>query len=251
MYAKIFGVLVALAFFTQTASAQHGGHGGGGGGHGGGAHYGGGAVHYGGGYGGGYYGGGYHNGYYHNNFYGGIGFGFPLYGGLGYGLGGGYPYYGGAGYPYYGGAGYPYLNSDPGYYNAIPYSSSGYSVPDSSSYYTPAPAIVPNTQLIPDPSLNTPNTPPNSEPIPINNNSPAQTGSTTVTIVAPAGMEVSFDDKPGQKSGNGWVYTASGLQAGKTYTMKIKARWGQNGSAEVPLQVTAGGNVSVDLSALR
>jgi uncharacterized protein (TIGR03000 family) len=86
MYLRILGVLAAITLATQTASAQHGGHGGG-------VHMGGighvGVAHD---FHGGYHDN-FHNGYYHNGFHTFVYPGFGFYGGFGYPVYGG-DYYG-------------------------------------------------------------------------------------------------------------------------------------------------------------
>jgi uncharacterized protein (TIGR03000 family) len=245
MFKHVLSATLALFLSTGTIYAQHGhsgGHsGGGGGGHGswsGGGGYRGGYGGYG-GYGRGYGGyGGYGRGYYGG--YG--GWGYPFYG-FGYGLGGyGLGGYGGG---YYGGSSYPYYDySDGSYYGT-------YGAPDTttvlpySSGYTPA---------LTDPHAPTTieignGTPTNANRI----NSPA---SATVTVIAPQGGQVWFNDTLSPpKTGSKYVFTSDKLDAGKTHVVNIKARWqdasGKDWSHSIPLKVEAGDNLTVDLTKIQ
>ena len=238
MSRRILVTLIGLALATQTASAQKGGHGGGG--HGGGGH--GGGIHGGGGH---YYGG--HGGYYHGGYggryYGGYGF-YPFFG-----LGIGYPYYSGygLGYPSYSGFGLGGYGQGYYGYGGWPYSWD-YDYPQSSGYYSVAPAVYPDTTIVPY----TPATPelvPAAGIVPARSSAPA-----TVRLTGPAGTRVWFDGKAVQANSGQWTYTTPTLEPGKTYTVNARARWSQDGqdqTIDLPLGVVAGDDLTVDLTRIR
>jgi uncharacterized protein (TIGR03000 family) len=211
MYLRILGVLAAITLATQTASAQHGGHGGGGhmGGaaHVGGAHVGG--IGHVGGYGGHYYGYGGH--------YGGYGLGYPAFG-----------FYGGFGYPVYGGD----------YYGSGVLSYPSYYYDPNTVGYPVAPST-PNVVVPP------------SQPVPSAAAATALSGTATLTAIVPEGGQVWFNDTLTQSGGTAWVYTTPPLESGKTYSVDVKARWvegSQDRSMELALRLVAGDNMTVDFT---
>lgn len=209
---------------TGTASAQRGGggraggsYGGARGGYGG---YGGFGQH---GYGG--YGYGYGRGFYGaGGFYGGWGWGYPYFGWDAFGYG----------YPYYGGSG--------GLAPAVA-AVGGAMLP--SAYMPPTTNPLDPTAI---PALPPPLPPPPAA------QSPAAAASATVNVVVPNGAQVWFDETLSPAKDGKWSYTTSKLEPGKTYVLKVKARWEQNGqdqNYEIPLRVVAGDNMTLDLTRIR
>jgi uncharacterized protein (TIGR03000 family) len=216
---------IILAVAAGPASAQHGGHGGGG--HAGGGYHGGGGYHAGyGGYHAGYggYRGGYYRGYggYRGYGYGGYGYGYPYYGyGLGYGLGyGGYGYglgYGGYGYSYPYSSGYSYPNTYGGtYYPSSTPALTGSGIVQTSGY-TPATSVT-STEAAP----------------------------ATVTLIVPNDAKVWFNGKEDTTTGTSRVFTSPTLQPGESSVLSVKARWdGNDRTVQLPIQ--AGDKMRVDL----
>jgi uncharacterized protein (TIGR03000 family) len=216
-------VAAALAFLTPGPSdaAPRGG----GGGHGSG-----------GGHGGGYRFGGYHGGY-----YGGYGYR-PYSWGYNRGWYGYRPYYGGY-YGYYPYGYYPYYDSSP-YYSDL-----GSGLLDVPAYannnYQPAPLSLDRTPFggsvlsSDQPSLASP--------------SPAQADTVAhVTVIAPSGARLWFDDTPTTSTGSLREFVSPPLTPGGRYTYDIKASWKENGREVTQTQkvdVTAGARVNVNFPA--
>jgi uncharacterized protein (TIGR03000 family) len=223
MFKQFLMASLALLIVAGSVHAQRGG---GGGGRGGGGY--GGGRGYGGGYGGyGYGRGGFYGGYGAFGFYG-VGYPYP------------YPYFGvpydvgGLGYSSFGGFGSGGSGLNPGS-PIIPYSPE----------YIPGPANIDPTAL---PSLPAPLTPPGTT---VSNATPA---TATVNVIVPEGGQVWFDDTLTPSTGSKWVYTSPKLEPGKTYTLKIKARWaegGQDRNYDIPLRIVAGDKTTMDLTKIR
>jgi uncharacterized protein (TIGR03000 family) len=155
----------------------------------------------------------------------------------------GYPYYGyggiydlgGMGYSGFGGYGSGGSGLNPGT-PIIPYSPE----------YTPIPpANIDPTAL---PSLPAPLSPPATT---VSNATPA---TATVNVIVPEGGQVWFDDTLTPSTGSKWVYTSPKLEPGKTYTLKIKARWAEGGhdrNYDIPLRIVAGDKMTMDLTKIR
>jgi uncharacterized protein (TIGR03000 family) len=237
MFKQLLGATFALLLGTGSVLAQHGGGGGGGGGHGGGGAWGGGhgGVGYGRGYG------------YNRGFYGGFGFG-------GVGVWGfGYPYP----YPYFGGA---YDLGGMGYSSFGGYGSGGYGsyggapIVPYSPEYTPTPIPPANFDPTTPPALPAPLPPPTRQAPSGTMVSTAVATAATVTVIVPEGGQVWFDNTLTPATESKWVYTSPKLEPGKTYTVNVKARWAdgsQDRDYNIPLRITAGDKMTMDLTKVR
>ena len=202
---------------------------------------------------GGYYGG-YRGGYYGGPFYGygyglGYGLGYPAGYGFGYGLAGySYPIYGGIGPGGGGGLGLPY--------------NTGYYAPPGPGIGGPgvgpgmAPGAIPPGPIPSGPIPSAPGTTPN--PAPDQNKdlqvSATVPGTARLVVVVPEGGQVWFDNVLTPANGNRWVYTSPPLEPGRTYSVSLKARWGEGDQAksyEIPVRVQAGDAMTIDLSRTR
>jgi hypothetical protein len=140
--------------------------------------------------------------------------GYGSWGGAGVGWGGGYPYYGNGLGPY----GFNYRNSN--------LATSGFA-------FDVDPRSLPLPRALPLPPASAVN---------------AEPASATVTVIVPQEGQVWFNDSLNPpKSGSTWLYTSEKLEPGRKHTLNIKAQWGDR-TYNIPLQVEAGDNMTMDLT---